>query len=243
VNNVSSIIAFHFYEEAILTTQQNYDPRDRKKYYLEETPARRLVFWLIRIFFNTVTVMKLEGQENFPLEGPVIIAANHVTNFDAFPMQFAVPRVICYMGKAELFDTPLDPLLRVLCAFPVNRGEKDEWALCHARKVLGHGQTLGMFPEGTRSKGMGLCAAKTGTARMAIEMNCPIIPMTVIGTDQVLKRFPHRSALTIKLLSPILPYSGDSPLSLTDRLMFTLAAGLPEFMRGVYAEVPNGFDG
>jgi 1-acyl-sn-glycerol-3-phosphate acyltransferase len=229
------------YEEAILNIQQDFDSRDRKKYYLEETNTRRFLFWLIRVFFDTVTVIKLEGRENFPLEGPVIIAANHVTNFDAFPMQFAVPRAICFMGKAELFNTLLDPLLRVLCAFPVNRGDKDEWALRHARKVLAHGQTLGMFPEGTRSKGRGLAVAKTGTARMAIEINCPIIPATVVGTDQVLKRFPRRSDLTIKLLPPILPNPGDTPLSLTDRLMFTLAAGLPESMRGVYAEVPKGF--
>ena len=222
--------------------QQDFDPRDRKKYYLEETLTRRFIFWLIRIFFNTATVMKLEGQENFPLDGPVIIAANHVTNFDAFPMQFAVPRAICYMGKAELFNAVLDPLLRVLCAFPVNRGEKDEWALCHARKVLDHGQTLGMFPEGKRSKGKGLAVAKTGTARMAIEMNCPIIPITVTGTNTIFKQFPRRSNVTIKLLPPIFPNSNDTPLSLTDRLMFTLAVGLPESMRGVYAEVPKGFD-
>jgi 1-acyl-sn-glycerol-3-phosphate acyltransferase len=224
-----------------LNIQQDSDPRDRKKYYLEETPARRFIFWLIRIFFNMATVMKLEGQDNFPLDGPVIIAANHVTNFDAFPMQFAVPRAICYMGKAELFNTPLDLLLRILCAFPVNRGEKDEWALRHAHKVLANGHTLGMFPEGKRSKGSGLAVAKTGTARMAIEMNCPIIPVTVVGTDQVLKRFPHRSNLTIKLLPPIFPNPSDTPLSLTDRLMFSLASGLPESMRGVYAEIPKGF--
>ena len=224
-----------------MTKQHNFDPRDRKKYYMEDTSTRRLIFWLIRIFFDIATVLKLEGKENFPLDGPVIIAANHVTNFDAFPMQFAVSRAVCFMGKAELFNTPLDPLLRVLCAFPVNRGEKDEWALRHAHKVLAHGQTLGMFPEGTRSKGKGLAVAKTGTARMAIEMNCPIIPVAVIGSDHVFKQFPQRSNLTIKLLPPILPNSNDTPLSLTDRLMFTLAAGLPESMRGVYAEIPRGF--
>jgi 1-acyl-sn-glycerol-3-phosphate acyltransferase len=224
-----------------LNLQQDFDPRDRKKYYLKDSSTRRFIFWLIRIFFDSVAVMKLEGRENFPLDGPVIIAANHVTNFDAFPMQFAAPRAICFMGKAELFNTLLDPLLRVLCAFPVNRGEKDEWALRHAHKVLAHGHALGMFPEGTRSKGKGLAMAKTGTARMAIEMNCPIIPMTVIGTDMVFRGFPHRSHMTIKLLPPILPNSNDTPLSLTDRLMFTLAAGLPESMRGVYAEIPKGF--
>jgi len=139
-----------------LSITQDFDPRNRKKYYLEETPARRFVFWLIRGLFHTIMVMKVRGQEHLPLDGPVIIAANHVTNFDAFPMQLAVPRAICFMGKAELFNSPLDLLLRILCAFPVNRGEKDEWAFRHARNVLAHRQTLGMFPDGTRSKGRGL---------------------------------------------------------------------------------------
>ena len=224
-----------------MNSQQEFDPRDRKKYYLEETNTRRFVLWIVEKLFNTAMRMRVEGLENFPLDGPVIIAANHITNFDVFPMQFAVPRAICFMGKAELFNTPLDPLLRVLCAFPVYRGEKDEWAIRHAEKVLAHGQTLGMFPEGKRSKGKGIGVAKTGTARMAIKMNCPIIPMTVIGTDQFFKRFPRRSSVTVKLLRPILPNPNDTPLSLTDRLMFTLAAGLPESMRGVYAEAPKGF--
>lgn len=224
-----------------MSVQQDFDPRDRKKYYLEDTPARRFVLWSVRNLFNTVMVMKVVGQENFPFDGPVIVAANHVTNFDVFPMQFALPRIVCFMGKSELFTALLDPLLRVLCAFPVNRGEKDDWALRHARKVLNHGKILGMFPEGKRSRGRGLSVAKTGTARMAIEMNCPIIPMTVVGTDKFFKQFPHRSLVTIKLLSPILPNSNDTPLSLTDRLMFTLASELPESMRGVYAETPKGF--
>jgi 1-acyl-sn-glycerol-3-phosphate acyltransferase len=224
-----------------LNVKQDLDPRDRKKYYLTETPARRLLLWLFRGLIRAIMVMKVEGRENIPLNGPVIVAANHVTNFDVFPVQFSLPRAICFMAKAELFNPLLDSLLRVLCAFPVNRSEKDEWVLRHARKVLAHGQILGMFPEGKRSKGRGLAVAKTGAARMAIEMNCPIIPMAVIGTDTFFKRFPHRSYVKIKILPPIFPGSNDTPLSLTDRLMFTLAAELPKSMRGVYAEVPKGF--
>ncbi len=224
-----------------MSAQQDFDPRDRKKYYFEETPARRFLLWLTRNLFRIAMTIKVNGQENFPLDGPVIVAANHASNFDVFPMQFAVPRAICFMGKAELFHTPLDPLLRILCFFPSYRSEKDEWAIRHAEKVLAHGQPLGMFPEGKRSKGKGLGVAKTGTARMAIEMNCPIIPMTVVGTDQFFKHFPRRASVTVSLLQPILPNASDTPLSLTDRLMFTLAAKLPESMRGVYAEVPKGF--
>jgi len=224
-----------------VNTSQDFDPRDRKKYSLEETTFRRMLIWSIRNLFRAIMVMKVEGLENFPLDGAVIVAANHNTNFDVFPMQLALPRPIFFMGKAELFNSPLDPFLRSLGAFPVVRGEKDEWAMRYARRVLAHRQTLGMFPEGTRSKGSGLNVAKTGTARMAIESNCPIIPMAVTGSDQFFKGFPHRSRVTVSLLPPILPNPHDTPLSLTDRLMFTLAAGLPESMRGVYAEAPKGF--
>ena len=70
---------------------------------------------------------------------------------------------------------------------------------------------------------------------------CPTIRMAVPGPDKLLKKCPRRANVTVKLLPSILPNPRDTPLSLTDRLMFTLAAGLPESMRGVYAEVPKGF--
>ena len=232
----------NFYPEQTLSLQQELDPRDSKKYYIEETATRRFLIWLARGLFRTAMVMQVSGREHFPLDGAVIVAANHVNNLDVFPMQFSLPRAICFMGKAELFHTPLDPILRVLCAFPVYRSEKDEWAVRHAAKVLAHGQTLGMFPEGKRSKGRGLGVAKTGTARLAIEANCPIVPMTVVGTDRFFKGFARRACVTVTLLPPILPKPGETPLALTDRLMFTIAGGLPEAMRGVYAEVPRGFN-
>ena len=112
----------------------------------------------------------------------------------------------------------------------------------HALKILRHGQVLGMFPEGTRSKGGGLKVAKTGSARLAIEADCPIIPMTVVGSDRFFERFPRRTRVQITLLPPLLPKPNESPLALTDRLMFTLARALPLEMRGVYAETPQGFE-
>ena len=218
------------------------DPRDKKKFYFADTPQRRALIALVRSFFRVVMEMRVEGLENFPREGPVVLAANHVTNFDVFPMQFALPRPIFFMGKAELFKNPLmDLVIRNLSGFPVNRGETDLWAMRHAAKVLAHGQTLGMFPEGTRSKGRGLKVAKTGSARLAIEAHCPILPIAIVGSDQFFKRFPRRTLVQITLLQPLLPKLGENPLALTDRLMFTLAQGLPNEMRGVYAQVPEGF--
>ena len=218
------------------------DSRDKKKFYFADTPQRRAMIAVVRSLFRLVMEMDVKGLEHFPRGGAVILAANHVTNFDVFPMQLSVPRPIFFMGKAELFKNPLlDIFLRNLSGFPVNRGEKDQWAMRHAAKVLEHGQTLGMFPEGTRSQGRGLRVAKTGTARLAIEADCPVLPMAVVGSDRFFKRFPRRTYVQITLLPPLKPKPGESPLALTDRLMFTLAQGLPREMRGVYTQVPEGF--
>jgi 1-acyl-sn-glycerol-3-phosphate acyltransferase len=219
------------------------DPRDKKKYYLADTSQRRTLIQFARALFMPLMKYEVRGLENFPREGPVIVAANHVTNFDVFPIQFSIPRVIFFMAKAELFKNPImDVLLRNLSAFPVNRGDKDAWSTRHALKVLKQGETLGMFPEGKRSQGRGLSVAKTGTARMAIETQCPIVPVTVTGSDKFFKQFPQRTRVQVTFLNPLQPKVDETPLALTDRLMFTLARSLPHEMRGVYAEVPQGFE-
>jgi len=219
------------------------DSRDRKRFTFHATFFRKVLVAFLRQIFHLVMEMSVEGSENLPLNGPVVIACNHVTGFDVFPMQFSLHRPIFFMAKAELFNFPvMDVALRNLGAFPVYRGEKDAWAMRHARKVLDHGQILGMFPEGTRNKGRGLGVAKTGTARMALDARCPIVPMVVIGTDQILKHFLRRANVTVKLLPPLLPHPGETSLALTDRLMFTMAAELPEEKRGVYGEIPKGFE-
>ena len=223
-------------------TLRKINSREKKKYYFTDTSQRRALIGIVKSIFTLILTMDVRGLENFPREGPIILAANHVTNFDVFPMQFALPHPIFFMGKAELFQNPLlDILLRNLGGFPVQRGEKDEWAMRHAAKILKNGRTLGIFPEGKRSKGKGLSVAKTGAARLALEANCAIVPMAVVGSDRFFKRFPHRTCVQITILPPLLPKQGEDPLALTDRLMFTLAQALPETMRGVYAELPRGF--
>ena len=221
---------------------QTLDPRDRKRFAFHATLFRKILVGFLRQVFKLVMTIEVQGLEHLPPDGPIVIACNHVTNFDVFPMQLSLPRPIFFMAKAELFNFPLmDVALRNLGAFPVYRGEKDAWAMRHARVVLQQGQTLGMFPEGTRNKSLGLGVAKTGTARMAIETGSPIVPMVLIGTDGFFKGFPRRANVTVKLLPPLQSYPGETPLALTDRLMFSMAAELSEEMRGVYAEIPKGF--
>jgi 1-acyl-sn-glycerol-3-phosphate acyltransferase len=200
------------------------------------TPVLQALFWLL-------SDLQVTGLELLPEQGAVIIAANHLTNFDVFPMQFAISRPIFYMAKAELHANPLlDGILRHLGSFPVNRGANDLWAISHAHRVLEHGQVLGLFPEGKRSEGKGLRIAKTGAARISSAMNCPVVPVAVDGTQRMFKRFPRRNQVVISIGAPIFPEPDLSPLELTDKIMFSLAEMLPPELRGVYAQKPKGFD-
>jgi 1-acyl-sn-glycerol-3-phosphate acyltransferase len=218
------------------------DPRDQKTYWFRMTALRRVVTFILKAAFWLFTTSQVEGVENLPRQAGVILAANHLTNFDVFILQFALPRPIFYMGKAELFQNPImDWVFRQLGSFPVYRGERDEWAIRHAERVLAHGQVLGMFPEGTRSRGKGLRTAKTGVARLAQTCNCPIVPVALHGPQYMFRHFPRRTRIHITVGQALYPQPGETTLNLTDRMMFALAEMLPPEARGVYRYHPTGF--
>jgi 1-acyl-sn-glycerol-3-phosphate acyltransferase len=218
------------------------DPRDQKTYYLNVTPLRFIVTAILRATFKLISISDVQGVENLPASGPVIVAANHLTNFDVFPLQFALPRPIFYMGKEELFRNPfMDWFLRQLGAFPVYRGAQDAWAINHAEKVLSQNRVLGIFPEGSRSKGRGLRPAKTGAARLANTMDCPIVPIAIHGTQYMFRKFPRRTKIYITVGEPLYPQADETHLALTDRMMFAMAEILPPEARGVYSYRPSGF--
>jgi 1-acyl-sn-glycerol-3-phosphate acyltransferase len=218
------------------------DPRDKKRYAFGQTPVRRVITPLAKGVFHLFSDWEASGIEYLPLQGPVVLASNHVTNYDVFYMQFVLPRLIFFMGKAELFRNPiLDAVLRSLGGFPVERGARDEWAIQHALQVLEHDQVLGIFPEGKRNHGRGLHPGRTGAARLAIAVQCPVVPMAVGGTELLFRGSLRRQHITVRLGPPIHPRPYESQLSLTDRTMFAIAALLPRGQRGVYAQHPPGF--
>lgn len=219
------------------------DPRNQQKFVFHTTLVRRITIVVLKIVLPLLMKRKISGVENLPEGGSVVLASNHLTNYDVFPIQVCLPRPLFFMAKAELHENKLlDAYLRQLGAFPVRRGAGDSWAIEHAQKVLDHQRVLAIFPEGTRSKGRGLRPAKTGAARFALYANCPIIPVTIDGTEKLFRQFPKRTQVTIQIGAPIYPEEGESPLALTDRLMFTLAEMLPVELRGVYTDRPTGFD-
>jgi 1-acyl-sn-glycerol-3-phosphate acyltransferase len=218
------------------------DLRPTLDYPLYETDLHRLVVWLAQRLTPLVMDLRVSGADHLPTSGPVVVTCNHLVNFDVFPLQLALPRMVFYMGKAELFQNRLvHAVFRRMGAFPVYRGERDTWALEHARQVLASGQLVAMFPEGTRSRGKGLALAKPGAAKLAIEMSCPVLVVSIDGIQRIFKTFPRRTVVNVVIAPLIVPRPDESPVSLTDHIMFTMAANLPESLRGVYAEIPKGF--
>jgi len=218
------------------------DPRDRQRYPLAETRLHRLAVALARILLRPLLDLQVDGEANLPPDEGLIVAANHLAEVDSLPIQLALGRPVFSMHDAAAFRMPLtDALLRSLGAFPLYRGGRDQWALLHARSLLGAGQVVAMFPEGTPSQGRGLKVARTDAARLALALGCLILPVAIEGSPQLFRGAPGRVRVHVTVCAPLRPEPGELPLALTDRLMFTLAGALPPRLRGVYAEPPRGF--
>jgi len=140
------------------------------------------------------------GVENVPRDGGFVIAANHWSNFDPWPL--AMPlfprRFLRFMGKSELFWFPLGTIITAGGAFPVRRGERDDEAIATAVELCRRGHAVVMFPEGTRRK-KGLrkkheARWRTGAARIALEAGVPLVPAGIVGTNRLARLGPLRVA-------------------------------------------------
>ena len=137
---------------------------------------------LFRLIFRCEVV----GLENVPTQGGVIVAANHVSNWDPPVAASFVPRYVHFMAKQELFDIPvLGYIIKKLHAFPVRRGAADRNAVKKAIQLLNEGECLGLFPEGTRSKNGELRKPEPGIALIALKAGVPVVPAAVIGTNKI----------------------------------------------------------
>ena len=199
---------------------------------------------VIRLILLIWTRKQVEGLENIPRQGPVILASNHVNLLDPPLLAVLVPRRIVYMGKIELWKTPIiGPLYSLAGFIPVRRFEGDLAALRKAEETLRQNQVLGMFPEGTRSRKPGLGKGQPGTAMIALRTGAPIVPVGVTGTEGVAvpRSFFRITRVGVVFGKPFEVSKGQRLKAelveqCTERIMREIAALLPEEYRGVYAE-------
>lgn len=144
--------------------------------------------------------LRATGLEHLPREGGYVLAANHWSNFDPWPLGLPLfpRRYLRFMAKAELFWFPLGALIRAGGAFRVRRGQGDEEAIATAVRLCREGHVVVMFPEGTRRR-KGLrkrrqARWRTGAARIALEAGVPLVPAAIAGSERLARLGPLRVA-------------------------------------------------
>lgn len=216
----------------------------------------RATRWLVRAAFVPLMRLDVRGRENVPRRGPLIVACNHLHNFDPAVVGAVFPRNLCYMAKKELFAVPvLRHLIRFYGAFEIDRGAADRAALRFAVHVVEDGEALFMFPEGTRSVTGRIEKVLPGAAFVALRTDAPILPVAVTGTQTLPldekaakagRKGRGRARVTVTFGTPFHLTSGPGGKrpdmrDATDEMMRHVAALLPPEYRGIYADA--GEDG
>ncbi len=192
-------------------------------------PVYRPVIGLALTVFKSMRWRVLtSGEEHVPLEGPAVIATNHVGYLDFVFVGAAARkrgRLVRFLAKQEVFEHRVSgPLMRGMKHIPVDRFGVAGRAIDLSIEALRRGEVVGMFPEGTISRSFVPAAGKTGAARMAIGARAPLIPGAVWGSQRILtkgrpKNFERGVTITVDLGLPIPCEPGDDPETVTKALM------------------------
>ena len=210
------------------------------------TLSQKIFLATCRPLLNILFSWKVEGRENVPLTGPLILVANHVHVLDPIFLAFSLPRWITFVAKEELFRSPfLRFWLRWAGSVSIRREgrvREKQKILKSARDALERGLILGMFPEGGRSHDGKLRKGKPGSAVIASKANVPLLPVGIVGTDKIkgISWLWKRPRIVVNIGKPFkLPptssrMSKSQMQSLTTQLMMEIAVLLPLEYQGEY---------
>lgn len=145
----------------------------------------RFIFLIYLKIFNRFQVV---GQENIPMEGPVILVSNHVSNWDPLVLGSASTRQVHFLAKESLFKAPvIGWLMKAWGVLPLKRGRGDREAIVKSLEILSNNLILGIFIEGTRNKihPEKMKEPQPGAAMMTLKSGAPVVPMLLINTHQI----------------------------------------------------------
>lgn len=195
--------------------------------------------------------IEVRGLENMPLEGPLVIASNHLNDADPGILCTRIPRPVAFMTKVELFRIPvLAQFLRGFGAFPVRRGEADLSALRVVNENLKRGRAVCIFPEGTREgPAERMREAQPGAAIVALRNDVPILPVAITGSGRLalprmFLRIDKRYRVTLTIGEPFhlerpARLNAEAAREGTRQIMERIAALLPPENRGYYGYVTD----
>ncbi len=195
-----------------------------------------------RVFTRLICRYRVSGREHVPLQGPLLVVANHLSWYDPILLGAVLPRRVWFFTKVEMFRWPIIGLgCRLTGQIPVRRGESDRAALEKGLTYLHEGKVLVVFPEGSVARQEQMIAAHSGAAMLAIRSGVPILPIAHTGTRRVLRSlrfwFPRVDIKIGKPYTPTLPERGSRKAQLQvvmEDMMTRIAAMLPEENRGAY---------
>lgn len=217
-----------------------------------ETYGKALAPWYfamtnsMRVALLALTRWKVDGKEAVPPRGPLIIVSNHLSHIDPPMLAASIPRTISFLAKQELFGHPaFGRMIKMYGALPVNReqGGTNKDSLGRVLRVLDRDGVIGVFPEGTRSKGGGMQRARAGVALLAIRSNAAILPVGIAGSEKIhgMGFLFTRPQITVTIGEPFTLPAMEGPVgrgqlsSVTELIMGRIAALVPDQYRGVYA--------
>jgi 1-acyl-sn-glycerol-3-phosphate acyltransferase len=155
--------------------------------------------------------LRVEGLENLPARGPVLLAANHASYVDAVALLAALPAEFRFVAKRELAAAPLiGAVIRkgghlTVDRVDLSRGVEDAERVA---RVLRGGTSLLFFPEGTFVRAPGVRQFRLGAFKAAVEATCPVVPVALRGTRDILPAYawlPRPGTITVTIGAPIVP--------------------------------------
>ncbi|UCC59905.1 MAG: 1-acyl-sn-glycerol-3-phosphate acyltransferase [Dehalococcoidia bacterium] len=197
----------------------------------------------MKVLLFAFTRCRIEGKENVPRSGPLIVVSNHLNNIDPPLLGASIPRTIKFMAKQELFEPYwVRAIVQGYGAFPVRRGKLDRKSLHKALEQLRDGRVVGMFPEGSRSFSKQLQPPQPGTALLAARSGAPILPVGISGSDQMrgFRSIFNRPRIKVTIGRPFVLSSAEGSRTRlrlaqhSDLIMEHIARLLPESYRGEY---------
>ena len=214
--------------------------------------GRSLITPLARLVYRP----RIEGRDNVPPTGAVIFASNHLSFIDSLAIPVAAPRPVHFLAKSTYFEGTgfrgwvSKTFFQAIGAIPVRRGAGQAAldALDLQRQLLEEGHAVALYPEGTRSTDGRLYKGRTGVAFLALQTGAPVVPVGLIGTDNVMPvgakvpRIDQR--ITVRFGEPIdlSPHgpaaSGRARRLATDEIMAAIHALSGQELAGTYNEAP-----